>query len=112
MTIEPEPEITAKALPGQPGKIKVTNPADFKIRFLYGSFQEPEPDGTVKIAKNSSVVLNVRRTQIDWIAYSAHGRLPRRRDGSRTSSCRPGTTPPAAGRSASPRVAKLWSSAV
>ena len=111
VTIEPEPEVTAKALPGQPGKIKVTNPADFKIRYFYGSFKEPEPDGIVKIAKNSSVVLSVRRTQIDWIAYTRKGdfltqgrikniKLP------------PGTTPPAAGRSVSPRVAKLWSSAV
>ena len=73
VTIEPEPEVTAKALPGQPGKIKVTNPADFKIRYLYGSFKEPEPDGIVKIAKNSSVVLSVRRTQIDWIAYTRKG---------------------------------------
>jgi hypothetical protein len=73
VTILPEPEITAKALPGQPGKIKVTNPADFKIRFLYGSFREEEPDGTVKIPKHSSVTLTVRRTRIDWIALTLDG---------------------------------------
>ena len=111
VTIEPEPEVTAKALPGQPGKIKVTNPADFKIRYFYGSFKEPEPDGIVKIAKNSSVVLSVRRTQIDWIAYTrkgdfiTQGRI-------KNIVLPPGTTPPAAGRSVSPRVAKLWASAV
>jgi len=111
LTIEESPDIKAKALAGQPGKIKVTNPADFKIRFLYGSFQQPAPDGTVKIAKSSSVILNVRRTQIDWIAFSrtgeylAEGRI-------KGIKLPPGTTPPAAGRSASPRVAKLWSSAV
>jgi hypothetical protein len=111
LTINEPPAITAKALPGQPGKIKVTNPADFKIRYLYGSFKEPNPDGSVKIAKNSSVILTVRRTQIDWIAFTRKGDfltqgrikgivLP------------PGTTPPAAGKPVSARLAKLWSSGV
>lgn len=110
LTVVSPPTITAKALPGQPGRIKVTNQAGFKIRFLYGDFREEEPDGTVKIVKNSSVVLRVERTRIDWIAYSARrfeylGRghvkgikLPR------------GTTPPASGRHLSPRVARLWQS--
>ncbi len=34
LTVEETPDIKAKALPGQPGKIKVTNPADFKIVFV------------------------------------------------------------------------------
>ena len=110
VTIEESPDITAKALPGRPGRIKVTNPADFKIRYFYGSFKEPEPDGIVKIAKHKPVVLNVRRTQIDWVAFSRTGDYLAR-DGSRAS-CPPGTTPPDAGRSVSPRVTRLWSSAV
>ena len=111
VTIDPEPEVTAKAIAGQPGKIKVTNPADFKIKYFYGSFKQPEPDGIVKIAKKSSVILSVRRTQIDWIAYTrkdefiTQGKI-------KNIKLPPGTTPPAAGRSVSPRVAKLWSSAV
>jgi len=106
VTIEPEPEVTAKALPGKPGKIKIKNPADFKIRFLYGSFKEESPDGTVKVPRNSSVIIGVRRTRIDWVAYTRKGDfitqgtikgivLP------------PGTTPPAAGRSG-PLLRKLW----
>lgn len=111
VTIDPEPKVTAKALPGRPGKIKVTNPAGFKIIFAYGSSKEPNPDGTVKIAKNSSVILSVRRTQIDWIAYTRkdefikQGRI-------KNIVLPPGTTPPAAGRPVSSRIAKLWASGV
>ena len=111
VTIEPEPDVTAKALPGRPGKIKVTNPADFKIRYLYGSFQEQEPDGVVKIARNSSVILSVRRTQIDWIAYTRNGDFIKQ-GRIKNITLPPGTTPPAAGRSVSPRVTKLWAAAV
>jgi hypothetical protein len=111
VTIDPEPEVTAKALPGRPGKIKVTNPADFKIRYLYGSFKEPNPDGTVKIARNSSVILTVRRTQIDWIAYTRKGDFITQGK-VKNIVLPPGTTPPAAGRAVSPRLAKLWASGV
>jgi len=107
VTIVPEPEITAKALPGRPGKIKVTNPADFKIRYLYGSFREEEPDGTVKIPKHSSVILNVRRTQIDWIALTLKGDYLR--EGHvKNIKLPPGTTPPAAGKSLPTRMLDLW----
>ncbi|MGZ8745169.1 MAG: Ig-like domain-containing protein [Nocardioides sp.] len=110
LTINEPPDITAKALPGRPGKIKVTNPADFKIRYLYGSFKEPNPDGTVKIAKNSSVILTVRRTQIDWIAFTRKGDfLTRGRIKNIT--LPPGTTPPAAGRYG-PRVTTMWGAGV
>lgn len=111
LTIKEPPAITAKALPGKPGKIKVTNPADFKIRYLYGSFKEPNPDGVVRIARNSSVILTVRRTRIDWIAFSRKGEflLKGRVDNIQLP---PGTTPPAAGRTTSPRLAKLWATGV
>lgn len=111
LTINEPPAITAKALPGKPGKIKVKNPADFKIRFLYGSFKEPNPDGVVRIARNSSVVLTVRRTRIDWIAYSRKGEFLLRGK-IENIVLPPGTTPPAAGRAVSPRVATLWASGV
>jgi len=111
VTIDPEPEVKAKALPGRPGKIKVTNPANFKIRFLYGSFKEDSPDGTVRIARNSSVILNVRRTQIDWIALTRKGDFIKRGK-VKNITLPPGTTPPAAGRSVSPRLATLWAGGV
>jgi hypothetical protein len=106
VTIEPEPNITVKALAGRPGKIKVKNPADFKIRFLYGSFKEEEPDGVIRIARNSSVVLRVYRTKIDWIAYSRRGEYLSRGH-LKGITLPPGTTPPAHGR-VGDRVAKLW----
>jgi hypothetical protein len=110
LTIKEPPAIIAKALPGKPGKIKVKNPADFKIRFFYGSFKEPEPDGVVKIARNSSVILSVRRTRIDWIAYSRKGEFLLRGKVENIV-LPPGTTPPAAGRFG-PRVARLWDAGV
>jgi Bacterial Ig domain len=110
VTIVAEPDITAKALPGRPGKIKVTNPADFKIRYLYGSFKEPNPDGIVKIAKHSSVILTVRRTQIDWLAFTRKGEFVKQGH-VRGIKLPPGTTAPAAGR-VSPRVATLWATGV
>jgi hypothetical protein len=110
VTVKTPPAITAKALPGKPGKIKVKNPADFKIRFLYGSFREPGPDGVLKIARNSSVILTVRRTRIDWIAYSRKGEFLLRGK-IQNIVLPPGTTPPAAGRFG-PRVARLWDAGV
>lgn len=110
VTVLPTPDITVKAPAGQRGKIKVKNPADFKIRFLFGSFENESPDGIVKIAKHSSVVLTVRRRTIDWIAYSRTGEYLRTGH-VRGIKLPPGTTAPAAGRVA-PRVAKLWASAV
>ncbi|GAB3262555.1 Ig-like domain-containing protein [Nocardioides dilutus] len=110
LTINEPPAITAKALPGKPGKIKVKNPADFKIRFLYGSFKEPNPDGVVRIARNSSVILTVRRTRIDWIALTRKGEFLVRGK-IENIVLPPGTTPPAAGRFG-PRVARLWDAGV
>lgn len=108
VTIEAEPEVTVKALPGKPGKIKVKNPADFKIRFLYGSAKEEAPDGTVKIPRNSSVILSVRRTRIDWVAYTRKGDFIAQ--GKVRNIVLPlGTTPPAPGR-AGPVLRKLWAS--
>ena len=107
LTIRKAPKITAKALLGQPGKIKVSNPADFKILFVYGSFREDKPDGQVKIAKQSSVILPVRRTRIDWIAIS-------RKNGFtvvghiKNIKLHKGTAPPTTGRNLSPRLARLW----
>lgn len=108
-TVKKGPKIRAKALPGKPGMIKVTNPADFRIVFLYGSFRNENPDGIVKIARRSSVTFRVRRTKIDWIAisprngYTVMGHV-------RGIELPPGTTPPQVDRQVSPRLAKLWRS--
>jgi hypothetical protein len=110
LTIDPEPEITVKKLAGKPGKLKVTNPADFRIQFLYGSFRSDTPDGDILIKKDSSLVITVHRNKIGWIAFTRGGdflkigrvkniKLPA------------GDHPPAAGRmTLSPRMATVWRS--
>jgi hypothetical protein len=75
VTVETLPKISVKKVGSQPGKLRVTNPADFKIRFLYGSFKEDQPDGNLIIAKGDSIVINVLRTRIDWVATSRKGDL-------------------------------------
>jgi hypothetical protein len=67
------PEI--KVTPVGRGQIKVKNPFDFKIRFLYGSFAEGAPDGKVLIAPHATAGLPVDRTKIDWVAYNRKGTL-------------------------------------
>lgn len=57
------------------GQIKVKNPFDFKIRFLYGSFSQGAPDGKVLIAPKGRAVLPVHRERIDWVAYNRKGTL-------------------------------------
>jgi hypothetical protein len=64
-----------KVTPAGRGQIKVKNPFDFKIRFLYGSFREGAPDGKVLIAPNATVVLPAEREKIDWVAYNRKGTL-------------------------------------
>jgi hypothetical protein len=75
ITVEELPKISVKKIPNNPGHLRVTNPADFKIRFLYGSEDEPRPDGNVIIDSGSTVVIPVHRTQIIWVAINRKGDL-------------------------------------
>jgi len=70
ITVAEAPHIKVKKIAGQPGRLRVTNPADFTIRFLYGSFRADRPDGNLVIKEDSSVVITVHRTRIDWVAYT------------------------------------------
>ena len=47
VTVEAVPKIKVKKIASKPGHLRVTNPADVKIRFLYGSFKEDRPDGSL-----------------------------------------------------------------
>lgn len=107
VTIKRPPKITAVALPGQPGRIKVKNPADFKISFLYGSFGEDEPEDVVNIPRNSSVVLRVTHTNIFWIAFSARRFEFLRMGRIHGIKLHRHLTPPRVG-GFSPRVLKAW----
>jgi hypothetical protein len=75
VTVLDLPEVTVKKIASRPGHLRVTNPADFKVRFLFGSFEEDHPDGRLLIAKGASVVIRVFRTRIDWIATDRKGAL-------------------------------------
>jgi hypothetical protein len=75
ITVEAVPKISVKKIASNPGHLRVTNPADVKVRFLYGSFKEDKPDGRVIIGKDSSVVIAVHRTRIDWVASDRKGEL-------------------------------------
>jgi hypothetical protein len=52
----------------QPGRLRVSNPNDQWVRFLWGTFRRAQPDGRKRIEAYQSVVIRVRRERIDWIA--------------------------------------------
>jgi hypothetical protein len=109
VTVEEALDFTVKKIDGRPGKLKVTNGAPFTVRFLYGSFEEEGPDGTLRIKRGESVVITVHRTRIDWIATSRNGEIF---VGSRSVlniKLPPGDGPPAQGRTDVPAaVARAW----
>ena len=75
ITVEAVPKIKVQKIASNPGHLRVTNPSDVKVRFLWGSFKEDQPDGTLIIDKDSSVVIAVHRTRIDWVASDRKGEL-------------------------------------
>lgn len=111
ITVEAVPKIKVQKIASNPGHLRVTNPADVKIRFLWGSFEEDRPDGTVVIGKDSSVVIAVHRTRIDWVASDRAGELffvSGRVSGIKLSR----SAAPSTGRVALPsRLAQLWRTA-
>ena len=109
VTVEKLPEI--KVVPAGVGKIRVKNPFDFKIRFLYGSFKEGSPDGKVLIAPKGKVVLPVHRTKIDWVAYNRKGTIFCGTGHVTGIKLRVGQRVPTATPSLSPRLADAWRAA-
>jgi hypothetical protein len=75
ITVEALPKVSVKKIASNPGHLRVTNPADLTIRFSYGSFNEDRPDGSLTIGKDSSAVISVHRTRIDWVATDRQGVL-------------------------------------
>ena len=73
VTVQALPRIAVKKIANRPGALRVTNTADMTMRFLYGSFDEDQPDGSLVVAKGDTVVIPVHRTRIDWIATSRRG---------------------------------------
>jgi hypothetical protein len=77
ITVEAPPRIKVKKIADRPGRLRVTNPADFKVRILYGSFREERPDGRLNLPPDASAVITVHRTRVDWIAFDRRGNLLR-----------------------------------
>jgi hypothetical protein len=73
VTVQELPKIPVKKVASRPGVLRVTNPTDISMRFLFGSFDEDQPDGSLLIAKGDTVTIKVHRTRIDWIATSRRG---------------------------------------
>lgn len=73
VTVQELPKIPVKKVSSRPGVLRVSNPSDIAMRFLYGSFDEDQPDGSLVIATGDTVVIKVHRTRIDWIATSRRG---------------------------------------
>jgi hypothetical protein len=112
LTVEAAPDIKVKKIASQPGKLRVTNPADFKIRFLYGSFREDNPDGSIVIDKGDSIVIPVHRTRIDWIAFNRRGDVYVGTGKVLNIKLPAGASGQAAGRSSLPsRLAEAWRTA-
>jgi hypothetical protein len=109
VTVVELPEI--KVTPVGRGKIRVKNPFDFKIRFLYGSFKEGSPDAKVLIAPRARVVLPVQREQIDWVAYNRKGTLFCGTGRVMGIKLRAAERRPGASVSLSPRLAQAWRAA-
>jgi hypothetical protein len=108
LTVKELPKITVRKIANRPGRLRVTNPADFKIRFLYGSFKEDRPDGRVLIAKGASVVIPVHRTRIDWVAVSRDGEIYLGSGHVTNIKLPPGDRRPARGVTLPARLAEAW----
>ncbi len=71
LTVQDLPDL--KVTKAGPGKIKVKNTLDFRIRFVYGSFKEDGPDGQVKLAPGKSRTIQVSRSRVDWACDAKQG---------------------------------------
>lgn len=70
LTVQKAPRITVRKL-ARPGRLRVTNRAPFRIRFLYGDYTKDDAEGDLRIAGKTSVVVTTRYTRIDWFAFAA-----------------------------------------
>ena len=71
LTVLRPPRITVRKVPGQPGHLRITNGASFRIRILYGDYTRDDAENDLKMPKKSSVVVTTRYTRIDWFAFAA-----------------------------------------
>ena len=64
----PTVKIKLVKLAKRPGKVRVVNNSAFSLTFAWGHAKRNKADGKVFLAKKSSRVIRVRRTDILWVA--------------------------------------------
>jgi len=113
VTVTAAPEIKVQKMPERPGVLRVRNTAKFAIVFMYGSFRQPGPDGSVPIAGRNAKFVHVRRTRIDWLAVARRSGALIDTGSVRNITLPPGVRPPPSQAIETPqRLERAWQRAV
>lgn len=54
----------------RPGRVRIINDGNFRMRFMWGKWDNEEPDGSVLVPAHSRVGISVRRPSIFYVAFS------------------------------------------
>jgi hypothetical protein len=93
ITVEKAPHVRVHEVAGRAGRFRVSNPAVFPIRFLYGSPKAQRPDGSVRVGAHHSKVVRIGRPSFIWVAITI-GRFPSLVDQGHVSDDRAGRAAP------------------
>jgi hypothetical protein len=95
----------------RPGRLRFTNPNDFRVLVMYGDFRKPAPTGKFRLAAHGSEVVRVNTHRVGYLAMGVRNAVMvgsgviRRIELPQRSAARPATDKP----SVLPRrVARLW----
>ena len=69
VTVKKAKRVRVTRIDGRPGKLKVANPNSRNVVVMWGSIEEDEPDGTLRLGAHKAQVITVTRTRIFWIAF-------------------------------------------
>lgn len=71
VTVKKAKRVRVTKIEGRPGKLKVANPNSRNVMVMWGSIEEDEPDGILRLGAHKAQVITVTRTKIFWIAFMA-----------------------------------------
>lgn len=69
VTVKKAKRVRVTKIDGRPGKLKVANPNSRNVVVMWGSLEEDEPDGTLRLGAHKAQVITVTRREIFWVAY-------------------------------------------